>query len=65
MITFGIILLLVLLAAVVGTLVAGTVIMARGGEANKKYSNKLMTARVALQGAALGVAVLLLLAKQS
>ncbi len=38
--------------AVLGTLIAGVTVMAKGGETNKKYSNKLMQARVMLQGLA-------------
>lgn len=30
-------------------LIAGILLMAKGGKINKKYSNKLMTARVSLQ----------------
>lgn len=34
-------------------LLTGVVFMARGGEFNRKYSNKLMVARVTLQAAAI------------
>lgn len=61
----GFILLIGLMMATVLVLVTGIVLMARGGEANRKYGNKMMVARVALQGAALGVLVLLLMMKQS
>ncbi len=64
MATFGIVLLLALMVATVVVLVSGIVLMARGGEANRKYGNKMMVARVAFQGAALLVLVLLLLAKK-
>tara|TARA_A100001037_G_scaffold203185_1_gene181684 strand:- start:180 stop:392 length:213 start_codon:yes stop_codon:yes gene_type:complete len=47
------ILLAIALAAVVIVLVAGLIAMARGGEFNRKYGNKLMRARVALQGVAI------------
>lgn len=47
------ILILVLMLATVAVLVVGIVLMARGGEANAKYSNKLMSLRVVLQGATL------------
>jgi hypothetical protein len=33
-----------------GVLVTGVALMMKGGAANKKYSNKLMVARVGLQG---------------
>ena len=62
--SFGVILLIGLMLATVAVLVSGIVLMARGGEANKKYGNKMMVARVALQGGALLVLVLLLMAKK-
>lgn len=52
----------VLVAALIGVvtvLVAGVVVMGRGGDANRRLSNKLMRLRVALQLAAI-VALLLL-----
>jgi len=55
---FGASLLIVLLFALVGVLVTGVVLMGLGGKANEKYSNKLMTARVVLQGLALVVLLL-------
>ena len=58
----GVVLLIALMLATVVVLVAGIVLMAKGGEANAKYGNKLMVARVAFQGAALvAVAALLML----
>lgn len=51
------ILMVFLMLATLAVLVAGVVLMAKGGELNRKYGNKLMTARVILQGS-----VLLLLA---
>lgn len=47
------------LAAVVIVLLAGMFAMARGGEFNRKYSNKLMRARVGLQAAAILLLLLL------
>jgi hypothetical protein len=47
------ILLAIALAAVVLVLIFGLIAMARGGEFNRKYGNKLMRARVALQAAAI------------
>ena len=39
--------------AAVGALLLGVFSMAKGGEFNRKYGNKLMRARVALQGLAI------------
>jgi hypothetical protein len=47
--------------AVVGVLMVGVFSMARGGEFNKKYGNKLMQARIALQAVALILFVLAIL----
>lgn len=49
----GNIILLVVMLAVALVLVMGILLMARGGEANRKYGNKLMVMRVSLQGLAL------------
>ncbi len=51
--TVIIILLAVTLAAVVIVLITGVVGMARGGDFNAKYGNKLMRLRVILQGLAI------------
>lgn len=48
-----VVLMLLAAAAVLGVLVVGIVGMLKGGEFNKKYGNKLMQARVLLQGLAL------------
>ncbi len=42
-----------LLLAVVGVLIAGVLLMGAGGAANRRYGNRLMMARVSLQGLAL------------
>ncbi len=47
------IVLAVAMAAVVAVLFAGLFAMARGGEFNRKYGNKLMRWRVVLQGSAI------------
>jgi preprotein translocase subunit SecG len=52
------ILTLITMAAVVAVLITGIVLMSKGGEANKKYSNRLMQARVMLQGLAIGFFIL-------
>ncbi len=41
---------LFLMLMTLGVLVTGVALMMKGGAANKKYSNKLMVARVGLQG---------------
>lgn len=53
------ILVLGLMLATAAVLVVGIVVMARGGETNAKYSNKLMSLRVALQGGTLLLLALL------
>ncbi|MEP4378765.1 MAG: twin transmembrane helix small protein [Alphaproteobacteria bacterium] len=56
------ILLAIALAGVVLVLIVGLVAMARGGEFNRKYGNKLMRARVAMQGLAIVLFLLFVLA---
>ncbi len=51
-------LVMIALAGTLAVLIAGVFTMARGGEFNRKWGNKLMRARVATQG----LAILLLLA---
>lgn len=63
MMMFGAILLGTLMLMTVIVLVTGIALMARGGEANRLYGNKLMTARVSLQAASLVVMAALLLMK--
>jgi hypothetical protein len=46
-------LMIMTMMAVLGALAAGIFGMAKGGEFNRKYGNKLMQARVYLQGAAI------------
>lgn len=52
-------LLVILLFAVLVVLVSGVVLMGIGGKANHRYGNKLMVARVILQGLVLLVVVLI------
>ncbi|MEM6811890.1 MAG: twin transmembrane helix small protein [Pseudomonadota bacterium] len=47
------ILMLVAMVLVLVSLAVGLVVMAKGGEFNKKYGNKFMRLRVTLQGLAL------------
>lgn len=56
---FGTVLILVLMVATGLVLAVGIFMMARGGEANAKYGNKMMTLRVVLQAATLVMLVLL------
>ena len=56
------ILMTIAMLAALGALVIGVFGMAKGGAFNKKYGNKLMRARVALQAIALGLFVLAVLA---
>lgn len=58
--SFGNIILILLMLAVLGVLFTGIASMLVGGEFNRKYGNRLMQARVGLQAAA--IALLLLLA---
>jgi hypothetical protein len=46
------------MASVLGVLAVGLISMIKGGEFNKKYGNKLMRARVILQGVALALLAL-------
>ena len=50
--------------AVVGVLVTGIISMVKGGEFNKKYGNRLMQARVLLQGLALAMLAMAFLTSQ-
>lgn len=60
----GTFILLGLMLATTVVLVTGIALMARGGEPNRKYGNKMMVLRVVLQGAALAVMAVLLLIKK-
>lgn len=59
----GFILLLVLMFLVLAVLFTGLGSMLIGGKFNEKYGNKLMVARVVLQGLALLVLLLLVVSK--
>jgi len=54
------ILLLVAIGLTVGVLLLGIVSMARGGEFNRRNANRLMRYRVAFQGLAVLIVILLL-----
>lgn len=62
--TFLIILLGLALFSVAAVLVLGLVSMTKGGEFNKKHGNKLMKARVILQGVAIVLVAILLFSAQ-
>ena len=49
---------IVALALVLGVLIVGVLGMAKGGEFNKKYGNKLMRIRIVLQFVALALILL-------
>lgn len=51
--TFFFVLMIIAMALTLISLAAGLIIMGKGGEANIKYGNKFMRARVILQGVAL------------
>jgi hypothetical protein len=55
------IVLIVILLATVGILFLGLFSMARGGEFNRKYGNKLMRFRVAFQAVAILLVLILIL----
>ena len=61
--TFFFVMMLICMVAVLIVLIAGITLMGRGGELNKKYGNKLMQARVYLQGLALLFFALMMMAR--
>ena len=63
MASFFTILLFLAMGATLAVLIIGLVGMVKGGSFNQKYGNRLMRARVLLQGVALGCFVLALLAR--
>ncbi|MDX1422281.1 MAG: twin transmembrane helix small protein [Kiloniellales bacterium] len=56
------VLLIIAMVATLGVLFAGLIVMARGGEVNRKYGNVLMRWRVVLQFSALVLLALIMLA---
>jgi hypothetical protein len=62
--SFLLVLVIAGLAATLGTLFVGVFSMGRGGDFNKRNSNKLMRLRVILQGFTIVVFVLYLLSRQ-
>ena len=55
------ILLVITLVAVLGVLITGVTIFARGGETNRRYGNFMLNLRVAVQGVAVLILGLILL----
>lgn len=52
------VLIILALALTLGVLFSGLVVMAMGGEVNRKYGNKLMRWRIVCQGVALALLAL-------
>lgn len=59
---FIIVFLVIAMAATLGVLLFGVISMARGGEFNRRYSNKLMRMRIVFQGIALVLFAILMFA---
>lgn len=59
--TFFFVLVMIAMFVTLGVLATGIIGMARGGEFNAKYGNKLMRARVIAQGVALALFALAVL----
>jgi hypothetical protein len=60
--TFLFFLTIITALSVIAVLVLGIISMMKGGELNKKYGNKLMTARVVLQSATVILLIILWMA---
>jgi len=58
MTTFTAILIVIAMLMTLGVLFSGLFVMARGGEVNRKYGNKLMRWRIISQGIALALIAL-------
>lgn len=54
-------LLIATMAATLGVLIVGIVSMAKGGEFNARYGNKLMRLRILMQGIAVALFVILMI----
>jgi len=61
--SFLIILLFIAMVATFLVMMAGIILMARGGEVNNRYGNRLMQTRVLLQGISLALLAILLISK--
>ncbi len=59
------VLVVIALLGTVAVLLTGVVAMVRGGEFNRKYGNKLMRARIAMQALAVGLMFSLYLINQA
>ena len=60
---FFFVLMLIAMLAVVASLTLGLIVMTKGGETNKKYGNRLMQARITLQGIAILLFILAVLSR--
>ncbi len=58
---FFVVLVVIAMLATLGVLIVGIIGMAQGGEFNRRYANKLMRARVVLQGVAIALFAILFL----
>ncbi len=59
------VLLVVVLVAVLGVLLSGVIVFARGGEINRRWSNRLMNLRVGTQALAVIILGLILWLRHS
>ena len=59
--SFLVVFVVIAMVATLGVLAVGVIGMANGGEFNRRYANKLMRARVALQALAIGLLFILYL----
>lgn len=63
--SFFAILMILAMLAVLASLLVGIFFMARGGEADRRYSNRMMRLRVAFQGLAILLFILALITQAS
>ena len=63
--TLFFVLLVIAMLMTLCVLFAGLITMGRGGEFNRKYGNKLMRARVIVQGVAIVIFVIAMLARDA
>ena len=61
MVSFLSVLLVIAMLAVLGVLITGVLVFAKGGETNARLGNRLMNMRVATQAVAVGIFALIIL----